>query len=314
MNVAQSEVDETADDIIDSLPDEADVEESFVRNKLTELVEEFSVPVEEARRSVVNSVTENADVDPSDMGGGGSEDVLVNNVEMDGVWVDLEITVDELWEPNHESIAQVGLIGDESGSNKFTAFGDKDQFGFEEGESYRIESAVTDEYNGDVSIKLNDSTEITPLDETVEIGDETETVSGVLVNVYSDSGLIKRCPKDGCTYVLSNGRCNEHDSVDDHEFDFRIKGTLDNGQETNDVIFNRDVAEELSGMSLETAKQIAKEELDIEKVLDRFEDDIVGKYYTISAIPMYGSLMVDDFEQSGDVPDTNELLVRARSI
>ena len=314
MNVEQSKLEETADEIIDSLPSEADVEESFVRDKLSELVGEYSVPVEEARRSVINSVTNNTDVDPSDMGGGGSEEVLVNNVEVDGVWVTLEVTIDELWDPNHESIAQVGLMGDESGSNKFTAFGDVDQFGFEEGESYRIESAVTDEYNGDVSIKLNDSSEITQLDESVEIGDETETVSGMLVNIYSDSGLIKRCPEDDCTYVLVNGRCKEHGGVDGHEFDFRIKGTLDDGQDTSDVIFNRETAEQLAGISLEEAKKIAKEELDTEKVLEHFEDDIVGRYYTVTAIPMYGSMMVDDFRRETETPSINDLLVRARSI
>lgn len=314
MTAKQDEIDTTADEIMDSLPDGADVDESFVREKLNQLVSEFSVPVDEARRSVINSVTETADIDPTEMSGGGSEQVLVNDIEADGEWVDLEVTVDDLWEPNHESIAQVGLIGDASGSNKFTAFGGREEFNLEEGESYRIESAVTDEYNGDVSLKLNNSTEITPIDEDIEIGEETERVSGVLVNVYSDSGLIKRCPKEGCTYVLSNGRCNEHDSVDGHEFDFRVKGTIDNGEETYDVIFNQETAEELTGMSLQEAKNIAQEELDIEKVLDRFEDDIVGRHYTIDAIPMYGNLMVDQFQRRIETQSTNDLLVRARSI
>lgn len=317
MDTDSNEIESAADDIIQGLPDEADVDESFVREKLTELVGEFDVPLEEARRSVVNSVTDSADFDPSDVGGGTNQ-VLVNNVgdvhEGDGSWVNLEIQVDELWEPNHEDIVQVGLIGDDSGSNKFTAFGNQENFNLEEGKSYRIEGALTDEWNGDFSIKLNDTADITELDSEIEIGENTTQVSGVLINVYSDSGLIKRCPNEGCTYVLDSGRCDEHGPVDDHEFDFRVKGTLDDGSETHDVIFNQDTAEELAGIDIEDAKQIAKEEYDITEVLKAFEDDITGRHFTVEAISMYNTLMVDEFDQGIEAESTNELLVRARSI
>jgi replication factor A1 len=45
--------------------------------------------------------------------------VKVADISEDGRWVDLKGKIVQLWENNKESISQVGLIGDETGSIKF---------------------------------------------------------------------------------------------------------------------------------------------------------------------------------------------------
>ena len=120
----------------------------------------------------------------------------------------------DLWDPRSDSISQVGLLGDESGTIKFVAFETSELEQLDEGQCYELSNVVTDEYQGTYSVKLNRTTAITAIDEEIEVGDNSETVEGALVDVQSGSGLIKRCPKEGCTRVLQNGRCAEHGEVD----------------------------------------------------------------------------------------------------
>lgn len=315
MSTQATELDTAVDELTEVLDDHVDVDESDIRDELTNLVKEYQVPLDEARRSVINSHTEDTDVDPSDISrGGGDADVLVNDIEKDEEWVNVEVKVDDLWEPRSDSISQVGLVGDDSGKTKFTAFETSDLALLEEGQSYRLENVVSEEYEGDINIKLNSRTEIIELDEEVEIGDNTVTMAGVLASIASDSGLIKRCPEEECTYVLSEGRCDAHGPQDEHEFDLRIKGTVDNGVEAHDIIINQEVTEELTGMSLSEAQEIAKDKLEITAVREQFKDDLVGQYLTLQATPYKGNNMINEFEFGVETDDVDSLLVRARSI
>ena len=86
--------------------------------------------------------------------------VALETIDSDGQWLDVLVTVDQLWEPNHESMAQVGLVQDSTGKMKFISFETSELPEVEEGASYRLSNVVTDEYDGDYSIKLNSQTEI----------------------------------------------------------------------------------------------------------------------------------------------------------
>ncbi|WP_276254705.1 replication factor A [Halomontanus rarus] len=308
-----SDVRQHADDIHDQFSDHLDVDIDDVEQRLTTLVDEYKVPMDEARRSVTNHYLEEAGLEREDIAGGGSEAANVEDIDEPEQWIDLTAKVIELWEPRSDSIAQVGLLGDPTGTIKFTKWAKSDLPSLEEGGVYSLQNLVTDEYQGRYSVKLNSTTVVEELDEELEVGDDTSEVEGALVDMQSGSGLIKRCPNDDCTRVLQNGRCNEHGEVEG-EFDLRIKGVLDDGIDAHEVIFDKDATEDLTGISLEEAKDMAMDALDTTVVADEITEKIVGTYYRIEG-PTFGRyVLADDVEELDGPVDAEALLIRARSM
>ncbi|MEZ3163443.1 replication factor A [Halorubrum sp. RMP-47] len=307
-----SELRQEAEAIAEQFSDHTDVDPDDVEERLTTLVDEYRVPLDEASRSVTNSYLEDAGMERDELGRGGSEEVLVDDIDEDEQWVDLRVELVDLWEPRSDSISQVGLLGDESGTIKFVAFETSDLPELTEGQAYELSNVVTDEYEGSYSVKLNRTTQITEIDEEIEIGDNADTVEGALVDIQSGSGLIKRCPEDDCTRVLQNGRCSEHGQVEG-EFDLRIKGVLDDGETVSEVIFDREATEKLTGMSLEEAKDMAMDALDTTVVAEEMGEDVLGRYYRVTG-PTFGRyVLVDEMEDPGTV-DVESALIEARSI
>ena len=307
-----SELRQEAEAIAEQFSDHTDVDPDDVEERLETLVDEYRVPLDEASRSVTNSYLEDAGMERDELGRGGSESVLVNDIDEDEQWVDLRVTLVDLWEPRSDSISQVGLLGDESGTIKFVAFETSDLPELTEGQAYELSNVVTDEYEGSYSVKLNRTTQITEIDEEIEIGDNADTVEGALVDIQSGSGLIKRCPEEDCTRVLQNGRCSEHGQVEG-EFDLRIKGVLDDGETVSEVIFDREATEKLTGMSLEEAKDMAMDALDTTVVAEEMGEDVLGRYYRVTG-PTFGRyVLVDEMEDPGTV-DVESALIEARSI
>lgn len=307
-----SELRQEAEAIAEQFSDQLDVDPDDAEERLTTLVDEYRVPLDEASRSVTNSYLEDAGMERDELGRGGSEDILVNDIDEDEQWVDLRVTLVDLWEPRSDSISQVGLLGDESGTIKFVAFETSDLPELTEGASYELSNVVTDEYEGSYSVKLNRTTGITEIDEEIEVGDNADTVEGALVDIQSGSGLIKRCPEDDCTRVLQNGRCSEHGQVEG-EFDLRIKGVLDDGETVTEVIFDREATEELTGMGLEEAKEMAMDALDTTVVAEEMADDVLGRYYRVTGPRFNRYVLVDEMENPGAV-DVESALIEARSI
>ncbi|MFW6321017.1 MAG: replication factor A [Halohasta sp.] len=302
-----------AAEIAEQFSDHTDVDTDEIEDRLQRLVSEYKVPVDEARRSVTNSLLDEAGMDRDELGRGGTEEMLVGEIDEDEQWIDVTVTVVDLWEPRSDSISQVGLVGDESGRIKFVAFETSDLPELDEGASYKLSNVVTDEYQGDYSIKLNRTTTITEIDEEIEVGDNTTTVEGALVDVQSGSGLIKRCPEDGCTRVLQNGRCSEHGEVDG-EFDLRIKAVFDDGLEVQDVIFNREATEALTGIELEDAKQQAMDALDTSVVADEIRADILGRYYRVTGPTLGRYVLANEFERLQSPTTTDDIRAEVRSL
>jgi len=305
---------ETAEEIHEQFAEQVDgltVEE--IEERLDTLVNDYRVPLDEATRSVESTYLEKAGMDREELGGGGNETVEVGTIDEDEQWVDVRAKVVELWEPRSESIAQVGLLGDESGTVKFVAFRTSDLPELEEGTVYALGNVVTDEYEGRYSVKLNRTTSITELDEEIEVGDGAVEVTGALVDIQSGSGLIKRCPEEGCTRVLQNGRCSEHGEVEG-EFDLRIKGVLDDGDEIHEVIFGEAATEELTGISLAEAKEMAMDALDTTVVADEMRGTVLGRYYRVTGPELGRYVLADEVEELTGPVDAESTLIRARSI
>lgn len=68
--------------------------------------------------------------------------------------------VNQLWEPNHDNIQQVGLLHDGGDAIKFTSWKNHEVKQVQEGVAYTIEYASVDEYKGDAQLELDSYTEI----------------------------------------------------------------------------------------------------------------------------------------------------------
>ena len=304
---------EHATDIHEQFSDSLDVDVDEIETRLETLVSEYRVPIDEARRSIVSTYLDEADMDPEDLSGGSSQSATVADIDASEEWLDLTVKVVDLWEPGADSIAQVGLVGDETGTVKFTKWAKSDLAELEEGSVYRLEGVVTDEYQGRFSVKLNSATTIEELDTDIEVGDDSTEVEGALVDIQSGSGLIKRCPEGDCTRVLQNGRCSEHGDVEG-EFDLRIKGVLDDGVEIHETIFNQESTEELTGITLDEAQQMVMDALDTEVVVEEMRETVLGRYYRVSGPTLGRYVLANDIERLGAPTDAESVLIKARSM
>jgi replication factor A1 len=236
--------------------------------------------------------------------------VKVVEINEPGQWVDLMVKVAQLWEANSESISQLGLVGDETGTIKFVKWVKADLPNLEEGKSYLLKNLVTDEFQGRFSVKLNRTSQIELLDVDVEIGTTAAEFSGALVDVQKGSGLIKRCPV--CKRSLAKGVCGEHGKVDG-SYDLRIKAVLDDGRLAQDVLVNRETTERLLNLTLEEAKQMAMEALDHEVVRSLIESKLMGRYYCITGPRIDRYLLVESISEIPPVSATkvDELIAAA---
>lgn len=196
-----------------------------------------------------------------------------------GQWATVKGKVIQLWENSHETIEQVGLIGDPTGVIKFTNWASSELPDMEEGKSYVLKNIVVNEWDSKVQIQLNRSSSIEKIDEDIKVGTSTFTYSGAMVDIQTGSGLIKRCPQ--CKRALVKGACPEHGKVKG-EYDLRIKAVLDSGTSTQDILINRELTEEIVGLSLDSAIAMAADALDPGVVLDKLKHELVGRYYIVS--------------------------------
>ncbi|WP_254839865.1 replication factor A [Natronomonas marina] len=299
-------------EIHEQFSEQLDVTVDEIEERLETLVSEYRVPIEEARRSVVSTYLDEADMDREQLSGGGDQAAEVADIDAPEEWLDLTAKVVELWEPRADSIAQVGLLGDETGTVKFTKWAKSDLPELEEGAVYRLGNLVTDEYEGRFSVKLNSTTTIEEVDEDIEVGDDATEIEGALVDIQSGSGLIKRCPEEDCTRVLQNGRCSEHGEVEG-EFDLRIKGVLDDGDEVHEVIFDQAATEELTGIGLDEAQEMAMDALDTEVVVEEMRETVLGRYYRVTGPTLGRYVLADEMETLG-AADPESVLIKARSL
>lgn len=301
-----------AEDIHEQLPESIDVTPADIEERLSTLVDDYRVPLDEARRSVLSNYLDETDADREDITRENQE-VDLADIDEAEQWVDVTAKVVDLWEPRSDAIAQVGLLGDETGTIKFTKWAKSDLPELTESRVYRLGNVVTDEYQGQYSVKLNRTTTIDEVDSEMEVGDNTTEAEGALVDIQTGSGLIKRCPEDDCTRVLQNGRCSEH-GEGEGEFDLRIKGVIDDGDTVQDVIFDQEATERVADITLEEAQEMAMDALDTSVVADEVRDATLGRYYRVDGPVMGRYLLVNDFEQIEEPHDPDAILVQARSI
>ena len=102
------------------------VDAKKIEGKLRRLVDEFGVQPSEAERSVTNELNKEFNIPTAGSGGGGkagstNEEKKIAN-GMPGEWVTIVGKVVALSAPASPSIAQSGIIADESGAIRFVAW------------------------------------------------------------------------------------------------------------------------------------------------------------------------------------------------
>ena len=97
-----------------------------IESKLKRLVDEFGVQPQEAERSVTNELNKEFNIPVAGSGGGGRADSANEQKKiaegMPGDWITLEGKIVALSAPASPSIAQSGIIADESGAIRFVAW------------------------------------------------------------------------------------------------------------------------------------------------------------------------------------------------
>jgi len=267
-----------------------------IDERLNILTGQFKVPLTDAERSVVSFFLRKHGIERADYynGSGSNEIVTVADIpHEDGKWIGLRVKVTQLWDSEHQSIDQVGLIGDETGTIKFVKWANANLPPLEEGKSYSIENIVTNLYNDRVSVTFNKTSTLTEIEDDVEAKQTEAEYTGAMVKINDSSGLIKRCPT--CNRALKSGVCSEHGSVDG-TYDLRIMGVLDDGVSTQDVLFGRDITEIFWGHTLDEAKVAAVDALDAGIVLEQMRNVLVGKYYFVSGSSMDTTMLVKEFK------------------
>jgi len=202
------------------------------------------------------------------------------------------------WDASHERMLQSGLLGDETGTVKFVIWKEPGKEKLAVGSVYSIFYAQVDEFNGRLSLNLNTAT-VMPEEGDIAVSGGETTVSGSLVHIAPGSGIIKRCPVEGCNRALSRQNyCPVHEIQPKFLYDLRIKGWLDDGEKTHNVLLPRDVTESLTGITLDAAKEIAENNpLGMDEVFIRMRDAVLGRYVTCRGREIDGRMLVSGCER-----------------
>jgi len=217
------------------------------------------------------------------------------------------------WEPLHERMLQTGLLGDESGTIRFTIWKDDEKEKLELDAVYNIYYASVNEYNGRLSLTLNTAMYIADEGDIVVPRNES-TETGAIVHLAPGSGLIKRCPVEGCNRALSRQNyCHLHEIQSNFKYDLRMKAVLDDGERARNILMMRELVETVAGITLEEAIGLAESNpLGLDEVFYRIRDTVLGRYVTCTGITIDRMMLVDQCtQQKFDASELAALLNRA---
>lgn len=263
--------------------EEADitVKDEQIQERLGTL-KEFHVPQNEIKRSILTHFG------VSSKSGSGDNAVGPVSELSDGGWTSLKIKVVQLWDANHASISQSGVVGDGSGTVKFTKWATANLPQMEEGKCYTLLNVVASVYNEKLQVALNKRTKIEELTEDIEVQDNTINFIGAFVSVQSNSGLITRCDK--CNRAIK-GTCDKHPEEKGH-YDVRVIGAIDNGQRYVLVNIDAEIVEKVTGFSVEFCKNMATEAMDKEVVIQQLASVLLGRFFYMSGSDMGDTVLV----------------------
>ena len=299
-----------------------DTKEKLVPGKVY-LIKNAKVAEYNGRLSLSLNSAEYSVVDGADdmvvQGAAPSSPLPVTNVrDLSVGFASLHVKFVEEWESRSERMLQTGLLGDETGRIKFVLWKDDTKEKLEPGRVYHITNAKVDEYNGRLSVVLNSAVyEADDPAADIAVGTVLDSYAGTIVQISGGSGLVKRCPVEGCNRVLSRQNfCPIHEIQNNYNYDLRIKAVLDDGQKAYNVLMGREVTEALTGMTMDQAIDLASESpLGLEEVQAQFTEKLCGRYVRCFGNDFEGRILVKSAEFIHLDPSvTAELMNRAGSV
>ncbi len=215
----------------------------------------------------------------------------------------VRVKVIQEWDATHDRMLQSGLLGDESGTVKFVMWKEEGKEKLAPDSVYNIYYALVDEFNGRYSLNLNTAT-IVPEEGDITVTSGSVAIQGVLVHMAPGSGIIKRCMQEGCNRVLSRQNyCPVHEMQSDFRYDLRIKGWLDNGQVTHEILLQKEAVEKLTGMTLAESQDLAENNpLGMDEVFLRMRERILGRYLRCEGKEIDRRVLVNTCERTGFDP------------
>jgi replication factor A1 len=203
------------------------------------------------------------------------------------------------WDVTHERMLQQGLLADETGTIKFVLWKEPGKERLEVGSVYSIFYALVDEYNSRLSLNLSTATLMQEEGDMPTISGGDVAIRGAIVHIAPGSGIIKRCPVEGCNRALSRQNyCPIHEIQPNFVYDLRIKGWLDDGEKTHNILLQREVVESLTKITLDAAKEIAENNpLGMDEVFLRMRDALLGRYVICRGREIDNRLLVNSCER-----------------
>ena len=194
-----------------------------------------------------------------------------------------------------------GILTDETGRIQFTSWVDH---GLKDGEVITAKNAYIRSWKGIPQLNIGDNTQVERSDKAIEAapsGPSQKTVedimkvgggldlsiTGTIVDVRGGSGLIKRCPQ--CNRSVLGEECSLHGRIEP-VMDLRLKLTIDDGTGAISAIINRKDTENITGITLDAAIEMAKEKGDMSVVADRMSSTLLLKKVTVT-----GNVMSDEY-------------------
>lgn len=317
----QEIINQKVEDVLDLVNEEYlsdDAENPITESEVEDALNTFfehGVGPNEVVGPTISKLAKARDVSKSELtssgGGSNSSDggVSMFGDVTDGDWGNFRAVVVDVWDVNedNDAVSQKGLFSDGEETVQYLAWssGTEDIPQLEEGETYQIESGVVNnDRNGNKQIQMNKSTEVSVSDEKIEADSGEIEFSGVLVGTRGQSGLIMR-DEDGQPVTDNDQRA---------EYDLRLQLVMDDGDESFVAHFDQELTTELTGVTLDEAKEIGMEAMDLTEVVRQMLPDLIGRYMTVSGVNREDYIFVEDYEWAEEVPDVEQLLIRARAL
>ena len=224
----------------------------------------------------------------------------MGNVNVTGKIVSVEAR--QVVSRGEEKTVWSGVIADETGKIQYSAWHD---CGLKEGDVICAKNCYIRSWKSIPQLNIGDRASVEKVDAVIDVaaGGGAKTVAevmkigggldiaveGVVVDVKSGSGLIKRCPQ--CNRSLLNGVCTTHGTVDGVQ-DMRMKVVVDDGTGAIGAVLNRADTEAVTGVSMASALGLAAA---------RGEDvalrELTGRIL-LRKVRIRGNVMSDDYGPS----------------
>lgn len=310
--VTMTDYQSKAEDVHSRLPDDVDASVDELAESIQE-ISDYGVPVDEAARTVQRNIQDDYDGDGDFSSGSSAQDQDVSlselTVEHDEEWLNVRGTIQELFDLTDAQdswMSQRGIIGDDTGTTIFTvperAVEENADLEFEEGDTVELTGVVGDAYQGSIGIKVVKTTTVEELEESYTPPENEMEFVGCVISLQSNSGLIKRCSEEDCSRVVSNTddndyRCPDHDVIENPEDDMRLKLVIDDGIESHQVYFDKEKTEAITGMTMDEAKELATDAMDIEAPAREMHPQLIGRHFRIAGDKARQYIIADKVEQ-----------------